>query len=155
MWKASLVIFVSCSLAGIFEGTNMLKNVENILMKAKTRSELFSYTTIVSILTAAFGCNQSISTVLTNQLMAKTYKKKKFDKYKLAIDLEDTGIILSALIPWNIAAFVPTTTMDVSSVGFIPYAFYLYLIPIINILCFRILETRYRKLPIISNNSNQ
>ncbi|HYE11966.1 MAG TPA: Na+/H+ antiporter NhaC family protein [Patescibacteria group bacterium] len=137
MWQASLVVFVSCSLAGIFDGTNMLNSVENILRKAKTRGALFSYTTIVSILTAAFGCNQSISTVLTNQLMANAYEEKKVDKYKLAIDLENTGIVLAALIPWNIAAFVPTTTMDVSNIGFIPYAFYLYFIPIVNILFFR------------------
>ncbi|SKC65849.1 Na+/H+ antiporter NhaC family protein [Maledivibacter halophilus] len=153
MWKASLVVFVSCSLAGIFDGTNMLKSVENILLKAKTRGDLFSYTTVVSILTGAFGCNQSIATVLTNQLMTHTYKEKNVDKYKLAIDLENTGIVLSALIPWNMAAFVPTTTMNVSSFGFIPYAFYLYLIPIINILSFKILEISHRKFSITSCNS--
>lgn len=153
MWKASLVVFVSCSLAGIFDGTNMLKSVENILLKAKTRGDLFSYTTVVSILTGAFGCNQSIATVLTNQLMTHTYKEKNVDKYKLAIDLENTGIVLSALIPWNMAAFVPTTTMNVSSFGFIPYAFYLYLIPIINILSFKILEISHRKFSINSCNS--
>jgi NhaC family Na+:H+ antiporter len=145
MWQASLVVFVSCSLAGIFDGTGMLKSVENILRKARTRSEIFWYTTIVSILTAAFGCNQSISTVLTNQLMAKTYEERKIDKYKLAIDLENTGVVLAALIPWNIAAFVPTTTMDVSYIGFIPYAFYLYLIPIMNFIYFNITEINNKK----------
>lgn len=145
MWKASLVVFVSCSLGGIFDGTSMLKNVENILMRARTRGELFSYTTIVSILTAAFGCSQSISVVLTNQLMANTYKEKKVDKYKLAVDLENTGIILAALIPWNIAALVPTTTMNVSNIGFIPYAFYLYLIPIMTIISFTISEINDKK----------
>ncbi|AKL97293.1 malate-2H(+)/Na(+)-lactate antiporter MleN [Clostridium aceticum] len=153
MWKASLVVFVSCSLAGVFDGTNMLKSVENILMKAKTRFQLFSYTTGVSILTAAFGCNQSIAAVLTNQLMTNTYKEKNVDKYALAIDLENTGIVLAALIPWNIAAFVPTSTMNVSSIGFIPYAFYLYLLPIVNIIYFKISETSYKVRPISSYNS--
>jgi len=130
MWKPSVVILISCALAGIFEGTGMLKTVEDLLIKARTRSELFSYTAGMSILTAAFGCSQTISVVLTNQLMAKPYKEKRLDNYELALDLENTGIVLSALIPWNLAAFVPTTTMNVSSVGFIPYAFYLYLLPI-------------------------
>lgn len=134
MWKPSLVVFISCALAGIFNGTNMLKKAENILMGAKNRYILFIYTTITSIITAAFGCNQSISIVLTHHLMNKSYKDKDIDKYQLSIDLENTGVVLAALIPWNIAAFVPTMTMKVSSIGFIPYAFYLYLIPIINIL---------------------
>lgn len=145
MWKASLVVFISCALAGIFNETNMLESIENILMSAKTRYHLLVYTTIVSIVTAAFGCNQSISIVLTDQLMHKSYKDKNIDKHELAIDLENTGVVLAALIPWNIAAFVPTTTMGVSSTGFIPYAFYLYLLPIFNILLFKWMEVRGKK----------
>ena len=145
MWKASLVVFISCALSGIFDGTNMLKNIEDILMRAKTRYMLFIYTITTSIFTAAFGCNQSIATVLTHHLMNKSYEDKNVDNYKLAIDLENTGVVLAALIPWNIAAFVPTMTMGVSSTGFIPYAFYLYLIPIINIIYLKISEIKNNK----------
>jgi len=138
MWKASLVVYVSCALAGIFDGTNMLNSVEKVLARARTRADLFAYTIIVSILTAAFGCNQSMAIVLTNQLVTSTYQEKNIDKYTLALDLENTGIVLAALIPWNIAAFVPTTTMDVSPVGFIPYAFYLYLLPLVCLIRLKI-----------------
>lgn len=137
MWKACLVVYVSCALAGIFDGTNMLNSVEKVLARARTRAELFTYTIVVSIVTAAFGCNQSMATVLTNQLVASTYQAKHIDKYTLALDLENTGIVLAALIPWNIAAFVPTTTMDVSPIGFIPYAFYLYLLPLVCLIRLR------------------
>lgn len=142
MWKPSVVILISCSLAGIFEGTNMLKTIEDLMLKSRTRSELFSYTIGLSILTAAFGCSQTIATVLTNQLMTKPYKEKGLDHYKLALDLENTGIVLSALIPWNLAALVPTTTMKVSSVGFIPYAFYLYLLPISSFIYFKLTDNQ-------------
>lgn len=142
MWKPSVVILISCALAGIFEGTNMLKTIEDLLLKARTRSELFTYTIGLSILTAAFGCSQTIAIVLTNQLIAKPYRLKGLDNYKLALDLENTGIVLSALIPWNLAAFVPTTTMNVSSVGFIPYAFYLYLLPLSSYFYYKFIESR-------------
>ncbi|EYE88750.1 sodium:proton antiporter [Fervidicella metallireducens AeB] len=130
MWKASLVVFVSCSLAGIFEGTDMLKNVEKLTSKSSTRKGLFKDTLLVSIMTAAFGCNQSIAVVLTNQIMGRTYTKKNIDKYELALDIENTAIVLAALIPWNIAAFVPTSTMMVDTVRYLPFAFYLYLLPL-------------------------
>jgi len=142
MGKAALVVFISCALTGIFNETNMLKSIENILMKARTRSSLFIYTTIVSIVTAAIGSNQSISIVLTNQLMYRSYKDKNIDNHQLALDLENTGVVIAALIPWNIAAFVPTTTMGVSSIGYIPYAFYLYLIPIFNIIILKIMDVK-------------
>ena len=140
MLRPAIVVFISCSLAGIFEGTKTLQSVEKLLLKANSRSSLFLYTTIVSILTAAFGSNQSIAAVLTASLMDKAYKQNSVDKYQMALDLENTGIVLSALIPWNLAAFVPTSTMDVSPVGFIPYAFYLYLLPITSYMILR-----YRK----------
>ena len=140
MLRPAIVVFISCSLAGIFEGTKTLQSVEILLLKANSRSSLFLYTTIVSILTAAFGSNQSIAAVLTASLMDKAYKQNSVDKYQMALDLENTGIVLSALIPWNLAAFVPTSTMDVSPVGFIPYAFYLYLLPITSYMILR-----YRK----------
>jgi len=146
MLKASFIVFISCALSGIFNGTNMLKSIEDILMRAKTRYMLFIYTAITSIVTAAFGCNQTIATVLTYNLMNKSYKNKNIDKFQLAIDLENTSIVLAALIPWCIASYVPTTTMGVSSTGFIPYAFYLYLIPIVNILYFKILEIKNNRL---------
>ena len=150
MWKASLVIYISCALSGIFEGTDMLKSIENMFLRAKTHAELFSYTSIVSLLTAALGCSQAISVVLTSQLMSNAYKEKNIDKYDLALDLENTGIVLSALIPWNMAAFVPTTTMNVSKVGFIPYAFYLYLIPIISFISLKINERKSTEESILS-----
>ncbi|WP_010299313.1 Na+/H+ antiporter NhaC family protein [Clostridium senegalense] len=150
MCKAAFVVFISCALAGIFNETNMLSNIEVILTKAQTRCSLFIYTTITSIFTAAFGCNQSIAIVLTHQLMDKSYETKNIDKYKLAIDLENTAVLLSALIPWNIAAFVPTTTMDVSGVGFMPFALYIYLVPLTNIIFLKISDRKNLKYSINS-----
>lgn len=130
MWKAIFIVFFSSVLAAIFEGTQLLKDLEYLLMKATTRLGVFINTVIVSTLSAAIGCNQSIAVFLTEQLMRKTYQHRKIPASELALDIENTGIVIAALIPWNIAAFVPTVTLGVSALGYIPYAFYLYLIPL-------------------------
>ena len=142
MYKPTIVVFISCSLAGILETTRVLEGAQTYLEKAKTRSHLFFNTIFVSLFTAAFGSSQAISVVLTSQLMSKAYAKLKVDKYELALDIENTGIVLSALIPWNLAAYIPTTTMDVSPVGFIPYAFYIYLLPIVSYFVFKKSESK-------------
>ena len=130
MLKASLVVFVSCSIAGIFEGINLFDKLKNFLLNMElTGHKLFGITAIISILTAAFGCNQSIATVMTNEIMKDCYNN--IDSYKFALHLENSGILIAALIPWNIAALVPTTAMNVSTTGYIPYAFYLYILPIV------------------------
>lgn len=130
MLKTCLVVFISCCLAGIFQGIKMFENLKNSLLRMElTRHKLFGVTSIVSIVTAAFGCTQSIAVIMTNEILNDCYNPS--EKYKFALDLENSGILLSALIPWNIAALVPTTTMNVSATGYIPYAFYLYVLPIV------------------------
>lgn len=136
MLKPSLAVFVSCSIAGIFEGIKVFDRFKNILIsKQLKRYKLFGVTSIVSIVTAAFGCNQTISSVMTHEIMKDCYDDN--DKYQFALDIENSGILISALIPWNIAALVPTTTMNVSAAGYIPYAFYLYMLPVIYFIYFK------------------
>ncbi|KLU59171.1 malate-2H(+)/Na(+)-lactate antiporter [Peptococcaceae bacterium CEB3] len=142
MLKPSFVVFVSCAMAGIFDGTRMLGSIEAILLRAKSRVALFGCTALVSLVTAALGSNQSISLVLTEQLMKKSYARSEKGSYDLAVDLENTGEVLAALIPWNIAALVPTVTMKVGSVGFVPYALYLYLLPLTLMVYFAVRSAR-------------
>ncbi len=142
MWQAALVVLISCTLSGIFEGTNMFKRAEDLLMRTKSRFMLFIYTSITSLFTAAFGCSQTVSIVLTTQLLKPSYEELHIDKYVLASDIENTSVLLSALVPWCVAALVPTTTLGVSSSGYIPFAFYIYLIPLTNALWLKITSIR-------------
>lgn len=137
MGKAAIIVFVSSSLSGLLDGTGMLKGLEGVFSKAKTRFHLFFFTCITALITAAFGCNQTISIVLTAHLLKNSYRENHVNQYQQAVDIENTSVVLAPLIPWNIASFVPTTTLMISSTAFIPYAFYLYLIPIFNFLYLR------------------
>lgn len=132
MENAAIVVFISCAMAGVFEKTAMLRKIENIFTRANSRKEMFLCTNIVSFFSAAIGSNQSISIVLTNQLMGKTYSNKGINKENLAVDLENSSIVLAPLIPWSISALIPTTTMMVSSYGYLPYSYFLFLIPLLN-----------------------
>ncbi|WP_323713119.1 Na+/H+ antiporter NhaC family protein [Gloeocapsopsis dulcis] len=135
MLKVSLVVIISTALAGIIAGTRILEFVEVFLNKAKTRSSLFLGTIIVGIAAAAFGCTQTIAILLTQQLVQESYQNKKLDNYQLAVDLENTVVVLSPLVPWNIAGLVPATIL-MTDLGFIPYAFYLYLLPLFSLMQF-------------------
>lgn len=135
MLKVSIVVIISTALAGIIGGTRILQVIEIFLQKARTRSRLFFGTIIVGTAAAAFGCTQTIAILLTQQLVQESYQHKKLDKYQLAVDLENTVVVLSPLIPWNIAGLVPATIL-MTDVGFIPYAFYLYLLPLLCLVKF-------------------
>lgn len=136
IWKACLIVFISCSLSGVIEKLQILNKFDKILMSVKSRGKVFLSTLVVSLVTAALGCNQSIAIVMTNEIMGKIYEKKEISKEELAIDIENTGIVVSALIPWNIAGMIPATMMGLSGFSYIVYSFYLYFIPLVSFITY-------------------
>lgn len=49
----------------------------------------------------------------------------------MALDIENSSVVLSSLIPWNIAIAVPALMLDISAVKIIPYSLYLFILPVI------------------------
>lgn len=150
MVKSSIAVFISSSFTGIFEGTEMLKSVEGLINKARNRSQLFIATVATSTITAAFGCSQTLAVILTHMLVKDAYEKNSISKYDLAIDLENTAIVISAFIPWNIALLVPLATLNVS-VSSELYASYLYFIPLVNYIFYKITSIKLSKNVNITN----
>lgn len=149
MLKTSFVVFIACSLAGILEGIRAFDGIKNFIDKLKPKDSFkYALTTLVGTLIAAFGCSQSIAVVMTDEIMKDSYGKER--NYQFALDIENSCILTSALIPWNIAALLCTTTLGVSMYGFIPYAFYLYMFPIMYFLYLWLKE----KLVVNKKNSN-
>jgi NhaC family Na+:H+ antiporter len=138
MLKAGLVVFISCAMAGILEGMSLFNKVSLIFKKFNNRSKLFIATAITSFVSASFGGNQSIAVVMTSQIMKDLYNDNKVDKYNLANDISNTAVLFAAMIPWNIANLLPATTLDVSPIALVPYAFYLFIPFIYNYLNIKI-----------------
>ena len=132
MMTIVLVVIISTALAGIFNETQILAPVKNWLLGIKNHSQLFLATILLSILSSAFGCTQTIGIIMTQQLVEDNYSTQELGNYKLATDLANTVIVISALIPWNIAGLVPAKILLVDA-NFIPYAAYLYLLPLVNL----------------------
>lgn len=151
MLKSALIVFLSSAFTGIFEGTKMLESLEEIIDKLSKRSGNFFTTIIVSIITSAFGCTQTLAVILTHMLVKKSYVQNNINKDRLALDIEDSAIIIAPLIPWNIAALVPLATLNAGTSSII-FAFYLYLIPIIKLINLKINTIRKDALNIELDN---
>ena len=136
MLRTSLIVFVAAALAGVIEGTRLLNSIENITLKANSRYEVYRNVAITSIFAATLGCSQLFAVMLTHMLNKKVYENNGLDNSLLAIDLENTAIMISALIPWNIALLAPLIILE-SNVSAIPYLFYIYILPITNFIILR------------------
>jgi len=85
----------------------------------------FFATVIVSVVTCAVSCNQTLASMLTYEMTKKLVE----DKEELAVNLEMSVIVIAGLIPWSIACAFPLSVVDAPKESLI-YASYLYLVPI-------------------------
>lgn len=131
MGTAMVMALLSCGLVNIVDKLGILKLVSEKIGVVESEWKIYLYTIVVAILTAAISCSQSTSILLTSQIMKKIYKKNGFTKELLALDIENSSVVLSSLIPWNIAITVPALMLDISAVKIIPYSLYLFILPMI------------------------
>ncbi|WP_338957314.1 Na+/H+ antiporter NhaC family protein [Fusobacterium nucleatum] len=127
MVNVSLIVGISSSYSGIFKETKMLVSLKGYLKEFSKKTSNYFVIFLSSIVSGAIACNQSLGTILTNELCGELVEKQK-----MAITLENTVILLVGLIPWNIAMDVPLKAIDVGFMsGF--FAFYLYFLPLWNL----------------------
>lgn len=129
MVQVSLIIMISCTYAGLFEQTGLLKQIEGHVESLAARSGKYAAIVFTAFLTAAISCNQMLAVILTEQLC----KKIEPDRQKMAISLEDTAIVIPPLLPWSIAGAVPVATIGAPQTCVVT-AFFLFLLPIFGII---------------------
>ena len=135
MVKVSLIIAVSSGLNGIFERTGMLDGVLNIFnRKIKGTGSLVLMSAIAGVVTAAYGCSQTLSIMMTSQIIKPAFEKFKLSNSAAARTIADTCVVLSPLIPWNIAGLVPAVSLGVKVTDFIPYSYFCMVMPVITII---------------------
>ena len=125
MLRSGAIVCISSSYAGIFEATGLLNGLKSGLKKTADRSSVYAAVLLTGSVTAMVACNQTLSTILTFQLCGDLEP----DREKMALHLEDSVIVVAALVPWSIAAAVPLAAADAPSTGVFAACF-LYLLPL-------------------------
>jgi len=125
MTVSYVIVSLTGLCSGILDGTGALSP-----MKAKTealagRIGRFPAMIVVSTVCAGVLCNQAVTSMMGEQLLGSAYS----DREELAMDIENSGILIAGLIPWSIACSVPLSMMGVDSRALL-YAWLLWLIPI-------------------------
>ena len=136
MLNVGLIVAISSSYSGIFKETKMLVILKEYLKEYSKKTSNYFIIFLSSIISGAIACNQSLGIILTYELCEELE-----DKQNMAIILENTIVLLAGLIPWNIAMAVPLKTVDIGLMSGL-FAFYLYFLPLWNLLLGIIKEKR-------------
>jgi len=139
MVKSVSIVAISSSYFGIFRNTRLISRIREWVHLLSSHSSSFFTTLITGIVMSVISCNQTLATMLTYELNHDLVE----DRYKLAVYLENSSIVIAPLIPWSIAgAFVlDTVGAPTSSVL---YSVYLYILPLYSLVVETIKERGFK-----------
>ena len=129
MLNATAIVCISSAYSGIFAATGLLDSLKERIAQLGKKATPFGATMITSALTSLISCNQTLAIILTHQLCDGMEK----DKNTAAINLENTAVVISPLVPWSIAAAVPLTSSGAPTASLLT-AVFLYILPVWSML---------------------
>lgn len=125
MMVSYVIVILTGLYSGILEGTGDLEPMQQKAEALAGKIGPFPAMIAVSTLTAMVLCNQAVTSILSEQLLRRCYD----DREELAMDIENSGILIAGLIPWSIACSIPLAMLGADSSALL-YALLLWLIPI-------------------------
>ena len=125
MLRLMLIITISSAYSGIFRRTGLLDGLCGRIASLSEKTSPYCATLVTATLASLVACNQTLTIILTHQLCAQTRQ----DARELALDLENTAVVIAPLVPWSIAGATPLSTVGAPMAG-MALACFLYLLPL-------------------------
>lgn len=126
--KPVLIIFFSGALPPLLTELGALTRYQEFLERLAVKTSSFFSAMLSGVLCSAIGCSQTLAVFLQAPLLDKVYPSGHNEQKALAIG--STSILLSGLVPWNIAMVVPLAVIG-APMGSGLFAVYLYLVPLV------------------------
>lgn len=134
LYTVSLIIIAMC-FGGILELTKVFEVlVEMIIKFARKTSSLITATVVTCISSNIVGCDQYMSIIVPGRMYAEEYEKRGLKAKNLSRTLEDAGTMTSPLVPWNTCGAFMATTLGVSTISYLPFAFLCLISPLIAVI---------------------
>ena len=125
MVRVALIVMISSAYSGIFRKTGLLDGLCGRVTALRDKTSPYASMLLTAVLASLLACNQTLTIILTHQLCAPSQK----DKEEFAINLENSAVVIAALVPWSIAGATPLSTVGAPMTG-MAFACFLYILPL-------------------------
>lgn len=134
MGTVSLII-LTLSLGGLLMKFGLIQAVMEPLTKhLNSDGKMVTATILSGIGVNIFIGEQYLSVILPGKAFKKAYNQSGLANLALSRVLEDGGTVINYLIPWGVAGAFAANTLGVSTLHFLPFAFFSILSPIFSII---------------------
>lgn len=125
MVEVAEIVLISSTFSGLFERTGLINGIRHFIAMAARRISSFGAVVLTAVVTVGVACNQALPIMLTQQLCKDIVP----DRQRLAIDIENSTVVIAPLVPWCIAGAIPLAIIGAPTSS-IPCAVYLWLLPL-------------------------
>lgn len=125
MTNVMAVIAISSTYVGLFRETGLLDGACALVTRLSRTSTPFVGVLATSVLSCGLACSQTLAILLTNELCDRSEK----DATALAMDLENSVVIVSPLVPWSVSSVAALAAISAPATS-LAAAFFLYLLPL-------------------------
>lgn len=129
MLEVVIIVTIAGAYSGLFSGTGMLYDIQDKLqIVCEKRGRYFAMFCTSACISLLFSM-QIVASLLCADLLEKPYLNTGGTKEELAIDIENSVILMSNMIPWGIGCYVPLAFLGADLMS-MAYAVYIYILPI-------------------------
>jgi len=129
------LIIIATALGGVLESTGVFKTiVASIAARIKKTGSLILSTILSTFIIGFASGAQFLAVILPARGFLQTYKKFGLSPLNLSRSVEAAGTVGINLVPWGVPAVYAAGVLGVSATEFIPFIFFAFLVPLVNII---------------------
>ncbi len=137
MLRVTGIVCLSASYGGLLSEVGLLEGPKRWILHFSEKSNRFAVMCVASLPIGMMTCSQALSIMITAHICKDAYCNNtggEEHKAAFALDLEDTAVVTSTLIPWSVACCVPLSAIGAPNQSIL-FAFFLYLLPLCRLVC--------------------
>ncbi|MFS0644406.1 Na+/H+ antiporter NhaC [Siminovitchia sp. 179-K 8D1 HS] len=129
------LVVLATGLGGILDGTGAFKRIiDAVAHKIRSTGSLILSTISSTFLVGLASGEQYLSIILPARTFRDKFKERGLDTKNLSRCVEAAGTVGITLIPWSVPSIFATQVLGVKATAFIPFIFFAFLVPVINII---------------------
>lgn len=134
MYGVVVLVIFALGLGGLMERVGVLQAISNIFANwANNAGRLTIFTMLAGFFGNFFGGAAYVSLITACTMTEKNYDKMHIDRRVLSRNTEAGGTVTTPMVPWTDGGVFMATTLGVSTMSYLPFLWYPFLVIILSI----------------------
>jgi Na+:H+ antiporter, NhaC family len=145
MYELLLFLALAGAYNGLLEEMNVIQPyLDKWLQSSRSLTSDTIKTLLATLLITLIAANQTLPIILTGRSFLLHWSSK-YGKEELARVMGDTTMIFPGVVPWSVLAIMCSTIVGIPIIEYLPYALFLWILPLLTIIVSLVKQVRNSK----------